>query len=187
MRKKLVVGASLIALVLSVSLFAISVFAAVGQTFGVNNTIKFLGSPESLAFDLNAVVTGTTKDGDASLAHSWSYDYEKDSVTSQIWNVPGNLVFFEEDKELGGAKGNRVEIVYTFNITNKSKNEQRIKVYIDELTIDTSVLTADVTGAVGSEVLIASGQTGIVSVALVPTVRFTISKTCDFNLKIELV
>lgn len=187
MRKRLVVGASLIALVLSVSLFAISVFAAVGQTFGVNNTIKFLGSPESLAFDLNAVVTGTTKDGDASLAHTWSYDYEKDSVTSQIWNVPGNLVFFEEDKELGGAKGNRVEIVYTFNITNKSKNEQRIRVYIDELTIDTSVLTADVTGAVGSEVLIASGQTGVVSVALVPTVRFTVSKTCDFDLKIELV
>lgn len=185
MKKRLVIGATLVALMLSASLFAISVFAAVSQTFGVNNRIIFVGS-DLIEFTLAAEITGTTKDGDDSLKTTWNYSTDSDdNEDTKDWNIEESLVFDEEDKVLDPNASNRVSITYTFNIALSANSDKRVRAYISPASYDAASLIMNITGAVGSEITIEKGSSATLKLEVIPTIRFSEAKACNFSLVLE--
>lgn len=183
MKKKVVIGATLIALALSVSLLTVSVLAAMGQVFGVNNKIVFLGIDEYIHCIIEATITGTTKDGSSNLKHTWEYDYSdpnKDDAQQQ-WNIAETLEFNQNGVAPGSEK-----IVYSFKVENKS-DKTKIRVYISDPTLDDEVLKYEVDGGVGSEKEIAPNGTATVTLKLMPKGEFSGARACDFVIHVETV
>lgn len=186
MKKKLIISSSIVALALSVCLFVFSVFA-VGHNFSVNNTLVFVGAEEYMVFDLDAEITGTTKDGDEALKNRWEYDWTKETSSSFTWSVPETLTF----NTVGVPQGKEY-ILYSFTIYNKSLGKQ-LKVYIEEPDvskneIDNEVLKWEIDGAVGSEKIIAIGETKTVTFKLMPkSGQFSGERNVVLNLNIESV
>ena len=183
MRRKLVICASIVSLALSICLFAFSVFA-VGHDFSVNNKIIFEGISEYLVFDINAEITGTTKDGDDNLKTSWQYDYSKNSDNTFVWDVPEVLTFNTQ-----GIDPNDAYILYSFNVSNNSIGNRAIKVYIqDPINFDDSALLYEIVGSVGNEKTILCGATGQVTFKIKPkNGEFKGEKAIYFNLIVEEV
>lgn len=188
MKKKMVIGASLVALILSVSLFAISVLAAVAQSFGINNKIEFDGIDDAIAFDMDAVITGTIDDGDERLSNTWHYNAELSNDTSLGWDIKGDLVFDEKDKTLEVGASNRVAINYSFTVTNNSETGKRIKLYFNNISVDINVLDTKVLNSSGqevTEVIVGVDQTETIILTVMPIIRFNGAQACNFSLKFE--
>lgn len=176
MRKRIVISASLVALALSLTLFAVSVFAAVGQVFGVNNRIVFVGSGENIVFDMSAVITGTTQDGSETLENQWHYDYDEGEPSDMSWNLPEPLVFNQE-----GVTPGEEFILYSFTVENKSTPGKTISVYINEPNVDTAFLQYEINGSASNPVVIAVNQRATVTLKIKPVSKFEGAKTCNFN------
>ena len=183
MKKRVLIGSTIIALVLSVSLLTVSVLAAMGQVFGVNNKIVFLGVEQYVHCIINAEITGTTRDGAPELEYTWEYNYadsEKDAPRCD-WGI-GELVFNQK----GVAPGEE-RISYTFTVQNLSDNT-RIRVYIEDPTIDEDVLKYEIDGGVGQEKEIPIGQTAIVSAHVMPkNGEFSGARECNIMVRVEQV
>lgn len=184
MKKKLVISASLVALALSVCLFAFSVFA-VGHNFAVNNTIKFVGADQYVAFDLNAEITGTTQDGDDALKKSWSYDYSKDNTNVFIWDDMPQLIFNTE-----GKTPQEAYILYTFVITNKSVGKAINIDVASPVVTNNNQADADALKwqIVGTDYSVAEGETRTVSIRIMPkNGAFEGERKIELNLSISSV
>ena len=119
MKKRFLVGATVLALILSVSLLLFSVYAAVNQTLSVRNTISFAGGAEGLKFTIDGRVTGARRAGsnesEDDISTFWEYDYDRDGILPpHEWEI-GDIVFDSDDKELED-----IHITYTFVINNLS-------------------------------------------------------------------
>ena len=181
MKKRLIICTSFVAVALSLTLFAVSVFAAVGQTFSISNKITFVGVNQYIAFDLNGKITGTTKDDDPSRSFVWNYDYSKDTVHENSWNISEPLIF----NQVGINEGEEC-ITYSFSITNKSVGKN-IRAYIHEVDIDNEFLTCEAIGTVATPITIVENGVGEVCLKLKPITKFSGQKSCNFNIKIEEV
>lgn len=183
MKRKIIVGSTLVALALTLTLFAVSVFAAVSQVFGVNNIITFVGSGEYLVFDLEARITGTTKTGEQEPTFSWNYDYSKTDSHQNAWNINEPLIFNQE-----GVTPGEEYIIYSFSVTNYSVGDKKIQMYIEEPDIDLSVLKYEITGRVASPIVIDRNQTGTAMLKLMPTNGyFNGARDCNFKIIIEQI
>lgn len=119
MKKKFLIGATVLAMFLSVSLLIFSVYSAVSQTLAVKNTISFAGGDEGLNFRITGEVTGAKRvgsdDNNPEISTVWDYDYDDMSGSPFYeWNV-GNITFVTEDKNKDD-----IAILYTFEISNLS-------------------------------------------------------------------
>ena len=114
MKKRFFVCATIMALLLSFTVLAVSVYAAVNQNIFVNNTISFAGKTNNLKFLISGQVTGTTNDSSSDHTMEWDYDYEKMGIVGYEWNL-GELQFDAEGKTV-----EQINITYTFTITNNS-------------------------------------------------------------------
>lgn len=114
MKKRFFVCATIIALLLSFTVLAVSVYAAVNQNIFVNNTISFAGKTNNLKFLISGQVTGTTNDSSSDHTMEWDYDYETMGIVGYEWNL-GELQFDAEGKTV-----EQINITYTFTITNNS-------------------------------------------------------------------
>ena len=177
MRKKiLIIGASFVALMLSVALFAISVIAAVGQEFGVNNKITFTGTAGYLAFELDAKITGVVNE--ENYKFEWDYDYSnpEKNEESKAWNI-GALQFQEE---------NVSEWVITYEFTIINKSDRRILIaYIEEPEIDENVLSCEIES--NDENLQGIAKDGKLTLTLKLKAKsyFKEAKNCDFRVLID--
>lgn len=183
MKKRLVIYTSIMAFALSICLFVFSVFA-VGHDFSINNKIVFEGTSEYLVFDVNAEVTGTTKDGSDALKTEWKYDKgsEEYSESSFEWNIPEVLTFDTEGKSFDD-----ICITYSFVVTNKSVGSSAVNVYIeDPINFDNDALTYEIDGSSINKKRILPDATGTVTLKLKPkTGEFSGERQINFNLKIE--
>ena len=87
MKKRFFVCATIMALLLSFTVLAVSVYAAVNQNIFVNNTISFAGKTNNLSFLISGQVTGTTNDSSSDHTMEWDYDYEKMGIVGYEWNL----------------------------------------------------------------------------------------------------
>lgn len=164
MKKRFLIGATLIALFLSVSLLTVSVLAAMGQVFGVNNRIIFFGVDQYVHCIVDAEISGTTKDGDPSLRFEWEYNYadsDKDSPRLD-WGI-GDLEFNQK-----GVAPGQEQILYKFTVRNLS-SDTKIRTYIEDPILDSEVLMFSIEGAVGSEKEIMPNTSAIVYLKLMPS------------------
>lgn len=121
MKKHFLVGTTIAAVILSFGLLFYSVYAALTQSFSINNKIHFAGSPD-IKFILNGQVTGTTNDLDDRLKlmvdgeEGWHYDYETQSaeMSNLEWTLP-DITIKSEDMQLED-----IHLTYTFTIQNQS-------------------------------------------------------------------
>lgn len=182
MNKKILISATVVALMLSICLFTVSVIAAFGQVFGVNNRITFVGKDEYLIFQIQAEVTGTTNDGSDELKHTWNYD-EENSLNEETWNIAETLIFEERDKTVS-----EIYILYNFTITNNEEGK-KIRAYLDQPDIDTACLDFDIINSSGNEItelIVDSGMTDTIILRLRPiNERFLGARECNLNLHIE--
>lgn len=186
MKKRMVIGASLVALILSIGLFTISIFAAVGQSFGVNNKIKFDGIDDAISFDMSAIITGTIDEGDERLEKIWRYNPENGHNPTMEWNIAGDLIFDEKNKSLEPTANNRIAINYSFTVTNNSETEKRIRLSINNLSADINALETRVLNSYGqevTEVIIAKDQTDTIILKVMPLLKFSGAKICNFSLQ----
>lgn len=114
MRKKFLIGATILAIVLSFTVLGISVYAVVNQSVAVKNTISFAGKTNNLHFIIDGRITGTKNDSDPKLGTRWEYDYETMGLVGHEWNV-GSIEFASE-----GLTVQEINITYTFQIENLS-------------------------------------------------------------------
>lgn len=115
MKKRFFICATIMALLLSFTVFAVSVYAAVNQNISVRNTISFAGKTNNLKFTIAGQVTGTTNDSSSDHTMApWEYDYETMGIVGHEWNL-GELQFDAEGKTV-----DQINITYTFTITNQS-------------------------------------------------------------------
>lgn len=120
MKKRFVIGTTIIAIVLSFGLLFYSVYAALSQSFSINNQIHFAGS-QNIKFVLNGQVTGTTNDMDSRLKLSvndeegWLYDYDDPDHDDPIldWTLPDITIKSE------GLTLDQIHLTYTFTIENQ--------------------------------------------------------------------
>lgn len=120
MKKRFLISTTILALILSLSILFVSVYAAVNQSISVNNVISFKGNTRNLKFEIDGVVTGTTNDEASILQKHWEYDYDKQGITNEQWNV-GNITFATEGKTI-----DQINITYSFTIKNLSKEDKII-------------------------------------------------------------
>ena len=124
MKKHFLIGTTIVAIVLSFGLLFYSVYAALTQSFSINNKIHFAGS-QNIKFILNGNVTGTTNDLDDRLKlmvdgqEGWHYDYETQGPegSSLEWTLP-DITIKSEDLTL-----EQIHLTYTFTIQNQSECE----------------------------------------------------------------
>ncbi len=115
MKKRYLIGATVIALILSISAFFVSVYAAVKQTISVSNQITFAGNQNAKSFLVKGQISGTINDSNPNLRMEWEYDYENQiGLDGFNWNL-GDLQF---DSSSGNL--NEIGITYTFTISNQN-------------------------------------------------------------------
>ena len=122
MKKHFLIGTTVVAIMLSFGLLFYSVYAAITQSFSINNKIHFAGS-QNIRFLLNGQITGTTNDLDDRLKlvvdgqEGWLYDYDDpDHDESNLeWTLP-DLVMKSE-----GLTLEEIHLTYTFTIQNQSE------------------------------------------------------------------
>ena len=122
MKKHFLIGTTVVAIMLSFGLLFYSVYAAITQSFSINNKIHFAGS-QNIRFLLNGQITGTTNDIDDRLKlvvdgqEGWLYDYDDpDHDKSNLeWTLP-DLVMKSE-----GLTLEEIHLTYTFTIQNQSE------------------------------------------------------------------
>ena len=122
MKKHFLIGTTVVAIMLSFGLLFYSVYAAITQSFSINNKIHFAGS-QNIRFLLNGQITGTTNDIDDRLKlvvdgqEGWLYDYDDpDHDESNLeWTLP-DLVMKSE-----GLTLEEIHLTYTFTIQNQSE------------------------------------------------------------------
>lgn len=120
MKKRYLISATVLALILSLSVFFVSVYAAVSQTISVTNQISFAGNPNAKHFTISGKVAGTINDSDDKLEMNWEYDYENQiGLNGGSWEL-GDLQFDSSSRNL-----DIIGITYTFKITNQS--DKKIK------------------------------------------------------------
>ena len=126
MKKHFLVGTTIIAVILSFGLLFYSVYAAITQSFSINNKIHFAGS-QNIKFVLYGQVTGTTNDFDDRLRlknnatgeNFWLYDFDSPDrdYPSFEWNLPDITMKSE------GLEIDQINLTYTFTIQNQSECE----------------------------------------------------------------
>lgn len=121
MKKKFLIGATILAMVLSFTVLGISVYAVVNQSVAVKNTISFAGKTNNLHFIIDGRITGTKNDSDPKLGTRWEYDYETMGLVGHEWNV-GSIEFASE-----GLTVEEINITYTFQIQNLSSYPMEAK------------------------------------------------------------
>lgn len=175
MKRGIIIGSTVIAMILSISLFVFGAFAAFNQTFKITNSIRFEGSGQKIVFTLDGSITGTTNDDDPKLKYNWTYDYDYTEENAAVWNV-GDIAF-----RTNGRKIAEIEIEYKFVIQNLGSS--KILAYITGWeSIDTEYLTPTIVGVAGNEVLIDIGETKEVSLKIKPAVEdFDTSHPCNFT------
>ncbi len=169
MKKRFLIGGTVVALLLSISLLLFSVYAAVTQNISVRNRIMFSGSTaEGFKFTLEGKVTGTTNDLDPKLRTTWDFDYETSSSDPAPWNID-EIVFDSEGKTI-----QEINITYTFTIENKctgSNNTIRAQI-IGPDQIDAGLIKTTYgylqfgEQSEGTEVIIPKNQVGILQLKL---------------------
>ena len=124
MKKHLLIGTTVVAMILSLGLLFFSVYAAVSQSFSINNRIHFTGS-QNVKFVLRGQITGTTDDSNPALTFKnpttnedfWLYDKDDDNhnSTSASWEIPDLTIKSE------GLSLEQVHLTYTFTIQNQGE------------------------------------------------------------------
>ena len=117
MKKRFIIVATLLSLILTFSVLFISVYAAVNQTISITNQISFVGNKEAKKFTINAIITGTTKEQAPTFL--WEYDYENQKGLDGGNREVGDLEFDNRNKSL-----DQIHITYTFTI--KNENNKRL-------------------------------------------------------------
>lgn len=124
MKKHFLIGTTVVAIMLSFGLLFYSVYAAITQSFSINNKIHFAGS-QNIRFLLNGQITGTTNDLDDRLKLKnpetnedfWLYDYDDPArdKSNLEWTLP-DLIMKSE-----GLTLEEIHLTYTFTIQNQSE------------------------------------------------------------------
>ena len=187
MKKIAIITASVLALVLSASLFVIGVVATFKQSFGVKNTITFKGVGQNIIFILDGTVTGTNNDSNPNLTCHWDYEYDKPGAVDTVnWTI-GKINFETSTLDL-----NYIHITYTFVIQNKGDVD--FMVYFngrDEIDPDFSVETTgtcegNTQDPMNYPLEIPAHKTGTISLTVHPKVeKYDGTKACNFMVKIE--
>lgn len=115
MKKRFLIGTSIMAIVLSLGLLFYGVYSVFMPGFLVNNTISFEGS-KNVKFSIYGEITGTKDRYSPNLKHLWEYDYENSATNEDYWDV-GSIEFDSEYKSIED-----IHITYTFLITNLSES-----------------------------------------------------------------
>ena len=179
MKRTIIICSSVLAVVLMLTLLGTSVFAAINKSFGTGNVIKFVGKGTSMKFTLNAIITGTTIDGDERLQTTWEYDYdEKDKAKNGEWNIEPILLFEKYED------GRGMKITYTFSI--KNEGNVGIKAFINGNRQTDLDFIIDVVGKPDDDdmVYINVGDTQSVSLSISPqegNVFLLRPIDCNFN------
>lgn len=124
MKKHFLIGTTIVAIILSFGLLFYSVYAALTQSFSINNKIHFAGS-QDIKFLLKGQVTGTVNDFDDRLKlmvdgeEGWFYNYDdpEHDDSNLDWTLP-DIVMKSE-----GLKLEEIHLTYTFTIHNQSECE----------------------------------------------------------------
>lgn len=124
MKKRFLVGTTILAIVLSFGLLFYGVYAALTQSFSINNKIYFAGST-NISFELRGQLTGTTNDlddrlklkNDATGEDFWLYDYDDETRDNPNfeWELP-DVTMKSEELTL-----DQINLTYTFTIANRSE------------------------------------------------------------------
>lgn len=114
MKKKFLISATILAIILSFTILGVSVYAVINQSIAVKNTISFAGKTNNLHFIIDGRITGTKDDSNPKLGTRWEYDYETMGIVGHEWNV-GSIEFASE-----GLTVEQINITYTFQIENLS-------------------------------------------------------------------
>lgn len=120
MKKHLLIGTTIVALVLSFGLLFFGVYAALTQGFSINNKIHFAGG-QNVKFLLKGQITGTVNDYDDQLKFNgdegWQYDYDdpEHDTPNVTWNIPDLMMKSE------GLEKDDIHLTYTFTIQNQGE------------------------------------------------------------------
>ncbi len=188
MRRKVLIGSSILGISLTLIMLVIGVYAAMNNTVGILNTIKFSCSGVNVAFKIEGQITGTDNDGASYLTmNPWNYEFERDGNRVGKWEISKPLNFYHM---VGDESVD--PICYTFTILNKSVNTLYpekvvpLKISIDYVDVDTAYITYTV---VGNHAVIQPNETSTIEVRLLPKSinnKFG-AKACKFTIKIDEV
>ena len=174
MKKRFLIGATILAIILSFAILGVSIYAVVNQSIAVKNTISFAGKTNNLNFIIDGRITGTKNDLDPKLGTRWEYDYETMGLSGYEWNV-GNIEFASE-----GLSVDEINITYTFQIQNLSSYPMLAAFngpgeLVDGLNKNFYVAKAGVPQSEGTQIQINRNEKGTL------ILKLTIESKQDFN------
>ena len=177
MKKTIIICSTVVAVLLTVALLGTSVFAAINNSFGANNVIRFVGKGERMQFTLTGTVTGTDDDNDEKLQKVWEYDFDdKEKSKDAEWVIDKVLLFQRhEDRSM-------IAITYNFEITNTGN--VGIRTFITGNRVTDRDFEISVVGTPDDIVYINVGETRSVSLTIKPQISLDVadrSVDCNFN------
>ena len=178
MKKWIFICTSILALVLVATLLGTSIYAAINQSLGTNNTITFYGKGDRLCFTLNGEVTGYSIEDDIDVdnySYTWSYDFDHSPTNTAIWDI-GKIYFDATDYD-------NIHIIYEFSIKNTGNTV--IEAWINNVEYDDSKFSVNIDGDTDNIKIIPIGSTETLTWVIKPnTPNYNNMTNCNFRLNI---